>query len=749
VSDASDASFAAETIRWDAAADGVVTLTLDDPSAGANTMNEAYRRSMGAVLERLRRERDAITGVIVTSAKSTFFAGGNLDDLIKAGPDDRAAVLAMVLELRGQLRALETLGVPVVAAVNGTALGGGLEIALACHHRVVLDGPRTRLGFPEVTLGLLPGAGGVVRSVRLLGLATALTELLLRGQQVRPAKALELGLVDGLAADPEELLAKARAYIAAHPGPEARQRFDAQGWRVPGGTPSSPGLASMLPAFPATLVKQLKGANLPAPHHILCAAVEGLQVDVETALTVENRYFIDLVCGQISTNMIQAFWFDLNAVNGGASRPADVPRRVPTRVAVLGAGMMGAGIAHALARSGLEVVLKDVSLEAAERGKAHARKLLDADLANGRTTAQERDAVLGRITPAADPGAVAGCEAVIEAVFEDQALKHRVFGEVEHLLTPDALLGSNTSTLPITGLATGVSRPEAFIGLHFFSPVDRMPLVEIIVGEKTSDETLGRAYDLVRAIGKTPIVVNDSRGFFTSRVFGTLVLEGAALLGEGLPPMSLERAAQQTGFPAGPLTLMDEVTLTLMLKIEDSAADAADAEGRPRPVEHPGTAVVRRMIENGRTGRSAGAGFFDWPRGGGVAGGKDSKRVWPGLARLFPVALDPATGAPAIGAAALVEAQERLLFVMAVETARCLQEGVLRTVADANIGSIMGIGFPPQFGGVLQYVDQYPGGAAGFVARANELADRYGERFRPPALLTERAATAGSLRAAL
>jgi 3-hydroxyacyl-CoA dehydrogenase / enoyl-CoA hydratase / 3-hydroxybutyryl-CoA epimerase len=721
-------------VRWDQDDDGIVTLTLDAPGSSVNTMDAAYRRAMAVAVDRLQQERDSVTGVIVTSAKSSFFAGGDLDELVQAGPGDQAAVLATVRELRDQLRRLETLGRPVVAAINGSALGGGLEIALACHHRVLLDRSSVRVGFPEVTVGLLPGAGGVVRSVRLLGLTTALTELLLRGQQVRPAKALALGLVDELADDEEQLRAKARAFITAHPDAEsgARQRYDVKDYRVPGGTPASPGLASVLPSFPATLVKQLKGANYPAPHHILCAAVEGLQVDVETALTIENRYFVDVACGQTSTNMIQAFWFDLNRVNGGAARPTSVAQLpAPTRIAVLGAGMMGAGIAHTLAKAGIDVVLKDVDRAAADRGLGHVRKLLDGQLAKGRIDDRRRTELLARIVPADSADDTAGCEAVIEAVFEDPDLKHRVFSEVESLLAPDALLCSNTSTLPITGLATGVSRPEDFIGLHFFSPVDRMPLVEIIVGEKTSDRTLARAYDLVRRVGKTPIVVNDSRGFFTSRVFATLVLEGAALLGTGMPAMSVERAAMQAGFPTGPLTLMDEVTLTLMLKISAAEQTAAEQTGRSKLTEHPGITVVRTMVDRGRAGKSSGAGFFDWT---------DGKRVWPGLAELFA----PSAATEAVP---FTDAQERMLFVMAVESARCLEEGVLRSVEDANIGSIMGIGFPPLFGGVLQYIDQYPGGVAGFVARANELADRYGERFRPSALLTGQAVAAGSVRA--
>jgi 3-hydroxyacyl-CoA dehydrogenase/enoyl-CoA hydratase/3-hydroxybutyryl-CoA epimerase len=712
----------ASTIRWEQDADGVVVLTLDDPSSSANTMNDAYVQSMGETVDRLEAEKDSIRGVVVTSAKKTFFAGGNLGSLIQATPDTRDQVLAQVTLVKSQLRRLETLGIPVAAAINGAALGGGLEIALACHHRVVLDDPKVKLGFPEVTLGLLPGGGGIVRSVRLLGLTTALLELLLQGQQLRPEKALTLGLVHETAADRDELVAKARAWVLANES--AQQPYDVKGYKVPGGTPSSPSLASTLPAFPANLTKQLKGAPYPAPYSILSAAVESLQVDVDTAFVVEGRYFVDLVVGQVSTNMIQALWFDLNRINGGSSRPPGTSTFAATRVGVLGAGMMGAGIAHAFAKVGVDVVLKDVGVEGAEKGKAHVAGLVGKQVSRGRMTQDEADAFLARITPTGDPADLAGCDLIVEAVFEDQALKHRVLSEAEAHALPDALLASNTSTLPITGLAEGVQRSADVVGMHFFSPVDRMPLVELIVGEQTSDSALARAYDVVRQIGKTPIVVQDSRGFFTSRVFGTLVLEGAALLAEGLAPMSVERAALQAGFPAGPLTLLDEVTLTLPLKISDEAAKAGSTE------DHPGIAVLRTLVEQGRTGKSSGRGFFDW---------EPEKRVWAGLADLFPVS----------DAVPFADAQERLLFAMAIETARCVEERVLNSVEDANIGSIMGIGFPPLYGGVLQYVDQYAGGVAGFVARADVLADAYGERFRPPAILLERAVPAGSLRAAV
>ena len=723
------------TIGYERDGDGVVTLTLDDPRSSANTMNERFVDDLADVLGRLEGEQDLL-GVVVRSAKSTFFAGGDLNGLVAAGPEDRVESFEGSQRIKALLRRLETLGKPVASAVNGAALGGGLELALATHHRVVLDSPKVKLGFPEVTLGLLPGAGGVVRSVRLMGLSAALTGLLLQGQQVRPEQAREMGLASELASDADDLLAKARAYVTG--GGSATQPWDAKGYRVPGGTPSSPSLASMLPAFPANLVKQLKGAIYPAPAAILAAAVEGLNVDLDTAFTIESRYFAELVTGQTSTNMIQAFWFDLNHVNDGGSRPDGPDPYRARKVAVLGAGMMGAGIAYALAKAGVQVVLKDVRREAAEKGRAYSEGLLDRAVAKGRSTAEQKEELLARITASDDYADCAGCDVLIEAVFEDPSLKAQVYSEVLPHLAEGALLCSNTSTLPITSLAAGVDRPADFLGMHFFSPVDKMPLVELIRGERTSDEALARAYDVVRQIGKTPIVVNDSRGFFTSRVFGTMTMEGARLLAEGVPPMTIERAATQAGFPAGPLTLLDEVTLTLPLKIADAAA--AEQGGAQAGDEPEGLTVLRRMVDAGRTGKAAGTGFFDW---------EPTKRLWPGLADMFPSADLGVDGRGTEGSVPFDDIQERLLFRMALEAARCVQEGVLTSVEDANIGSIMGIGFPPLHGGVLQYVDAYPGGVEGFVARAQELAATYGERFSPPALLTERAVSAGSVREAL
>src|SRR5690349_18571361 len=557
---------AENTIQWDKDADGIVTLTLDDPTGSANVMNEHYAESMHNAVERLVAEKDSISGVVITSAKKTFFAGGDLKGMISLGPDDAAQAFEMVETVKRDLRKLETLGKPVVAAINGAALGGGLEIALACHHRIAADVKGSVLGLPEVTLGLLPGGGGVTRTVRMFGIQKAFMEVLSQGTRFKPGKAKEIGLVDELVGSVEELIPAAKAWIKANPEAHT-QPWDAKGYKMPGGTPTSPALAAILPSFPALLKKQLKGAPMPAPRAILDAAVEGALVDFDTATRIESRYFVSLVTGQVAKNMIQAFFLDLQYINSGGSRPDGIAKQEIRKIGVLGAGMMGAGIAYVSAKAGFEVVLKDVSIEAAQKGKGYSEKLEAKALERGKTTQERSDALLARITPTADAADFKGVDFVIEAVFESVELKHKVFQEIEDIVEPNALLGSNTSTLPITGLAAGVKRQEDFIGIHFFSPVDKMPLVEIIKGEKTSDEALARVFDYTLAIGKTPIVVNDSRGFFTSRVIGTFVNEAIAMLGEGVAPASIEQAGSQAGYPAAPLQLSDELNLELMQKI--------------------------------------------------------------------------------------------------------------------------------------------------------------------------------------
>ncbi len=716
---------AAETIRWEDAGDGVVNLVLDDPNQSANTMNADFGASLTAAVERLEAEKDSIAGVVITSAKKTFFAGGDLNDLKKVTPETAEEFSGWVRENKALLRRLETLGKPVVAAINGAALGGGLEIALATHRRIVVDDPRIQLGQPEVQLGLLPGAGGVVRITRMLGIVNGLMQVLLQGQRIRPAQGKEIGIVDELVSSPDELIPAAKQWIAENP--EAVQPWDVKGHKLPGGTPSNPKLAQNLPAFPANLRKQIKGANYPAPHHIMAAVVEGAQVDFDTALEIEGRYFVDLAAGQVAKNMIQAFFFDLQQVNGTRGRPDSIEPFAAKKVVVLGAGMMGAAIAYVCAKAGIEVVLKDVSQEAADKGKNYSEKLVAKGVERGKTTQEKGDALLALITPTDDPAKAEGADLVIEAVFEDPKVKAQVFGEIEPWVggtDSGALLGSNTSTLPITELSEGVSRPADFIGLHFFSPVDKMPLLEIIKGEQTSEETLYRALDVAKQIKKTPIVVNDSRGFFTSRVIGTFINEGIAMLTEGVPAPSIEQASSQAGYPAPVLQLSDELNLKLMRKIRNAARDAGSTGSGWDA--HPSEQVIDRMLDEfDRPGKLEGKGFYAY---------EDGKRtgLWPGLRDAFPIVDDPSQ-------LSLRDLEERMLFIEAIESVRCYDEGVIETVADANIGSIMGIGFPGWTGGVLQYINGYEGGLAGFVARARELATTYGDRFTPPPSLVEKA----------
>jgi 3-hydroxyacyl-CoA dehydrogenase / enoyl-CoA hydratase / 3-hydroxybutyryl-CoA epimerase len=731
VSTGSTSQDARTAVRYERDADGIVTLTLDDPTAGANTMNELYRDSMAAAVRRLEDEVADVTGVVVASAKKTFFAGGNLKLMMQARPEDAAALFAGAESIKADLRKLEKYPRPVVAAINGAALGGGFEIALACNHRILVDDSSAVVGLPEATLGLLPGGGGVTRIVRMLGLQSGLMDVLLQGTRFKPADALAKGLVDEIVASRDDLLPAAKAWILEHrDDPEAASNpWDRPGYRMPGGTPQSPKLAAFLPAFPALLRKQTKGAVYPAQRAILSAAVEGASVDVDTASRVESRYLTRLLVGQNFKNMTQAFFFDLQAINAGKFRPEGVEKFRATKVAVLGAGMMGAGIAYSCARAGMQVVLKDVTAEAAAKGKAYSEKLNAKGIERGKLTQEKSEEMLARITTTADPADLSGCDLVIEAVFEDPSLKHQVFAEIAGHVNPDALLCSNTSTLPITELATGVDRPADFIGLHFFSPVDKMPLVEIIRGEQTSDEALAKAYDVVLQIRKTPIVVNDSRGFYTSRVIGTMVNEGLAMLAEGVHPMSLERAATQDGYPVGTLQLSDELNMELMVKIAKAAKDAAEQAGTPYD-EHPGGAVVAKMIELGRPSRLKGAGFYEYEEGG------RRLHLWPGLAEAFPVAAEQPPFA---------DVKDRMLFAEALETAKCFEEGVIESSAAANIGSIMGIGFPPNTGGAAQFMTGYEAadgriGLQAFLDRADELAESYGERFRPTAYLRDLAA---------
>ena len=702
-------------IRYEMGTDRVVTLTFDAPEGSVNTMSEAWKNAFTDSVARLEKEKDSFDGVILASAKKTFFAGAELKDVVKLRAADAPQMFREIEAIKADFRKLEKLGKPVVAAIAGTALGGGFEIALAAHCRICVDDPGIQLGFPEVTLGLLPGAGGVTKLTRLLGLQAAFPYLI-EGKLMKPADAAKLGLLQGLAKDAAGVMAMAREWIKANPSPV--QPWDAKDYRMPGGNPNSPAVAQMLAVAPAMLTQKTRGLY-PAPEAILSAMVEGAYVDFDTAMRIESRYLAKIAVGQVAKNMITAFFFNLTAIRSGGGRPKraslDVPRWKPAKVGILGAGMMGGGIAYATATRGIACVLKDVSMEAAEKGKGYSEKILSKRKASLDP--------LGLIQPTASVDDLGGCDLIIEAVFEKRDLKAQVTKESEPKLAPGGIFASNTSTLPITGLAKASAKPENFIGLHFFSPVDRMPLVEIIKGEKTSPETVARAYDYVLAIAKTPIVVNDSRGFYTSRTFGTFVQEGCAMLAEGIPAAVIENAARQAGMPVGPLEVIDQTSLSLSVHVMEQTIADLKAEGKPLPPEHPGQKVIVKMVkELNRLGRAAGGGFYDYPKDG-------KKTLWPELAKIFgrrDVKWD------------IEEMKDRILYRQAIETARCLEEGVLTTVHDANIGSIFGIGFPAWTGGALQFINSV--GVAKFVARADELAKQHGERFAPPKVLRDKAA---------
>ncbi|MEN9448778.1 MAG: hypothetical protein RJA25_2068 [Bacteroidota bacterium] len=692
--------------------DNIVTITMDMQGRSANVINEEFGNLWLEMINRLEEEKNDIAGVVLASAKSTFFAGADIDNLYKQ--TNAKEIFEMCEGLKKQLRRLETLGKPVVAALNGAALGGGLEIALACHYRVALNNPKAVFGLPEVGLGLLPGGGGIIRLTRMIGLQPALPYLT-EGKKLKAKEAVSAGIINELAETTEDMIAKAKAWIKANP--KAINPWDDKGFKFPGGDARNPKVASMIPIVPAMTKKKTHG-NYPAVEAIINTAVEGSVVDFDTACRIESRYFTSLAAGQVSKNMITAFWYNLNAINAGASRPKGIEKQTTKKVGVLGAGMMGAGIAYVSAISGIEVVLKDVSLEAAEKGKAYSESLLKKRVSKGKMTKEKAEEVLAKIH-ATDKPEFEGCDLIIEAVFEDRTLKAKVTQEAESVMLQNGIFASNTSTLPITGLAKASTRPKQFIGLHFFSPVDKMPLVEIICGAETDDATLAKAFDYVLQIKKTPIVVNDSRGFYTSRVFSTYVMEGIAMLGEGQHPKTIENAGMKAGMPVGPLALTDEVSMKLMDHIRKQTAKDLEAEGKAVP-QHPGFAVCEKLLAINRPGKAAGAGFYEYPQGG-------TKYLWTELTTMFPQTTPLSQQ----------EMIDRMLIVQALDTVRCVEEGVLRSVADANIGSIFGWGFSPFNGGTLQFINAY--GLEKLIERSKQLEAKYGERFAVPKLLQEKA----------
>lgn len=706
------------TFNYQKDSNNIVTVTMD-MNGPVNAMNDEYIALMTETIERLEAERDAIAGVILTSAKSSFFAGGDIKNMLKAVPGvDEPALFAQTESIKSLLRRLEKLGKPVVAAINGAALGGGYEICLACHYRVALNAPAVAIGLPEVSLGLLPGGGGIVRLVSKMGVEKAIMPLL-EGTRFNAEKAAAFGLVEELASDTADMMAKATSWILANP--EAINPWDVKGFKIPGGDLRKPNIAQMIQGAVPMLAQKTKGL-MPAPEKILDVIANTLRVDFDTALRIESRALTSLVTSPQAKNMM-TFFLQMNQVNGGGSRPKDIAKTKVKKVGILGAGMMGQGIAYVSARAGMDVVLKDISQDAADKGKAYSDKLLTKAISRGRMTEEKKADILGRITATVDAKALQGCDLIIEAVFENVDLKHDMTRELEPLLADGGVWGSNTSTLPITLLAEASAKPENFIGVHFFSPVDKMPLVEIIVGDQTSAETLAKAFDYALQIKKTPIVVNDSRGFFTSRVFGTFVDEGAMLIEEGVEPVLIESLAKLVGMPVGPLAVHDEVSQQLTKKVVATNRDLNERLGDNMSVDTASARMSNVFVdEYKRNGKAYEGGYYDYAADG-------SKTIWPTIRERF-VKADVAVPNQDI--------KERILFRQVVESVRCLEEGVLKSVADGNIGSIMGIGFPPYTGGVFQYINTY--GVQKFADRAAELSALYGERFNPPALLLKKAA---------
>jgi 3-hydroxyacyl-CoA dehydrogenase / enoyl-CoA hydratase / 3-hydroxybutyryl-CoA epimerase len=699
-----------KTIRYELA-NGIATITFDEQGSPVNTMCLQWQDDLDAIAAQVAQDKAQLKGIVLASAKSTFFAGADLKGVMRSTEADGPRVFREIERIKKNFRTFETQGVPVVSCLNGAALGGGWEVALVGHHRIAVNNPKVQFGLPEITLGLIPGGGGITKMTRVLGLMAA-QPYILESKLFGPEEALKIGVVHELVATPEELLPRALAFIDAAQGkPDACTHvWDRKDYKMPGGTPSNPKIAGMLTVAPAVLKQKTRGLY-PAPEAALAAMVEGAMVDFDTAMRVESRYLAGLMTGGVARNMINTFFFNLNAIKGGQSRPKDVPRYQPKKVGVLGAGMMGSGIAYAQATRGIATVLKDVSVEAAEKGKSYTTKLTQKRVDKGQMGAEKQQGILNLITPTASATDLQGCDLIIEAVFEQRELKAMVTKEAEPMLAEGGFFASNTSTLPISGLAQASAKPAKFVGIHFFSPVDKMKLVEIIRGKDTDDETIARAYDYVQALGKLPIVVNDSRGFYTSRTFGTFVMEGAAMLGEGIPAPVIENAAMQAGMPVGPLAVLDETALSLSVHVLEQTRLDFQKEGK-QYVATPGETLVEQMVkQHKRPGRAAGGGFYDYPEGG-------KKHLCPQLKALYEK--------PGVDWN-LQDVKDRLLCRQAVETARCLAEGVLTSVHDGNIGSIFGIGFPAWTGGALQFI--YGMGIEAFEQRCAELATRHGSGF--------------------
>jgi 3-hydroxyacyl-CoA dehydrogenase/enoyl-CoA hydratase/3-hydroxybutyryl-CoA epimerase len=713
-------------------ADGIALVTWDMPGRSMNVIDFSVMDELAAIVEQVATDA-AIKGAVITSGKDTFCAGADLTMLDRMAAtfteltksQGREAAVAKLFEESRRLsliyRRLETGGKPWVAAINGTALGGGFELCLACHHRVAANAPKTRLGLPEIKVGLFPGGGGTQRVARILPPADAL-QMLLKGDQLRVDRAKAMKLVDNVVA-PEALIQTAKDWIKAGGKPVAP--WDVQGFKLPGGLVYSK--AGMMTFPPANAIYRRETYdNYPAARAVMQVVFDGLQMPFDTALRIESRWFAKILQTPEAKAMIRSLFVSMQELNKGARRPAGVPATKLKKVGIIGAGFMGAGIAYVSALAGLDVVLIDRDQESADKGKAHSHQLMTDQVNKGRAKTADRDALLAHIEASADYAALKDCDLVVEAVFEDRKVKADTFAKAGAVLPDDLIFASNTSTLPITSLAKDYKKPANFVGIHFFSPVDRMLLVEIILGKETGDVALATAIDFVRLIKKTPIVVNDSRGFYANRCVLRYLDEGHEMLLEGYPAAMIENVARMAGMPVGPLSLTDEVAIDLALKI----TKATEADLGPQAIDPKHKALLEEMVEKrGRFGRKNGKGFYDYPEKG-----QGKKRLWPGLTELQPRTMT----VDEVDMIDVNEMKQRFLAVQAVEAARTVEDGVITDVREADVGSILGFGFAPYTGGTLSYIDMM--GTADFVALCDRLTKKYGARFAPPKLLREMAA---------
>lgn len=700
----------------------VAILSINVANQPMNVLNSESITALDEALEKAYADTEA-KGIIITSERPEFIAGADLKMILENNGKAPAELLKLSMDLNNLFRKMETNGKPAVAAINGTALGGGYEVCLACHYRVALNAPKSVIGLPEVTIGLLPGGGGTQRLPRMIGMEMA-APMLLEGKKISPKEALGMGMVDALAETHEEMMEKAFAFINTNPNAiqpwdevnkktgkvQARENF-----KVPGGNILTPKGLQLMMGGTAMIMGKSQG-NYPAPIEIMSCVYEGLLVNIDRALVIEARHFVKVANSSVAKNLIRTMFFGLNEVNKGVGRPKGIDKTDVKKLGILGAGMMGAGIAYVSAMAGIQVVLKDVSMEAAEKGKAYSKSILDKAISRGKMDSLKAEGILNLITPTDNYAEIEGADLIIEAVFENWELKATVTKDSEQLLATGGVFGSNTSTLPISKLANASAKPANFIGIHFFSPVDKMQLVEIIMGKETSDYALAVAMDYVKKIRKTPIVVNDSRGFYTSRVFGTYTSEGIELLKDGVNPVVIENIAKQIGMPVGPLAVSDEVALDLAYKISGSAVKDGLLSENDSTYQ-----VSKKFTEMGRLGKKAKAGFYEYPEGG-------KKHLWEGLAEMFPVKAEQIS---------TDDIKTRLLYRQVLETVKCVEEGVIRTNLDADLGSIFAWGFPPYLGGTLSFVDTV--GIKTFVSECDRLSNTYGERFKPTAKLREMA----------